>query len=193
MLERMNEQEIKNLLDGKELDFYLEDDMFELEGSAKVQDDKIIVKVLSGVSHMKEIAGDFLEITPQYRKVLAERSDKSRTFQMLINRVYERFKDPKPDDFTAMKEQGIKYFFKKPTDTLIWFAPDENKWFIELNKINMFFRGNRKSYPSIQELYEENQEYLSGEWQVIYYSPDIEDELKNEFMTPALENELVGF
>ena len=35
MLERMNEQEIKNLLDGKELDFYLEDDMFELEGAPK--------------------------------------------------------------------------------------------------------------------------------------------------------------
>jgi len=178
MLEKMNEQEIKNLLDGKDIDFYLEDDMFELEGSAKVQDDKIIVKVLSGVSHMKEIAGDFLEITPQYRKVLAERSDKSRTFQMLINRVYERFKDPEPDDFIAMREQGVMYFFKKPTDTLIWFEPNENKWFIELNRINMHSWGDRKSYSSIQELYKENQQHLSGEWQFIYYSPEIEEELK---------------
>ncbi len=175
-LKELNEKELLKELDGKGIDFYLEDDMFELEGIARNQEGKIIIEVISAVSHILEIAGKFLELKPEYKKFYAEKIDKSRTFEMEINRTYKLLKDPKVKDFTAMKEQGVLQFFKKPTDVLVWFDEDAKEWFIELNKINMCFSGDRKSYSSIKELYEDNKEHMPGEWQALYYNIEYESE-----------------
>lgn len=175
MINKMVDVELKEL-DGKGIDFYLEDDMFELEGIAKNQNGKIIIEVLDAVDHILVMSGKYLEVKPKYGNIYAEKVDKSRTFEMEINRTYKLLEEPKVDDFVAMINQGITEFFRKQTDTLVWFDEEENKWFIEFNKINMFFSGERKSYPSIIELYDDNKKQMFGKWQAIYYSSYCEEE-----------------
>ncbi|WZL73869.1 hypothetical protein QBE52_03785 [Clostridiaceae bacterium 35-E11] len=175
MFKKMNEKQLLQALDGKGIDFYLEDDMFEIEGVVKSKDEKIIIEVLSAVGHILEMTGKLLEVKPKYEKLYAEKIDKSRTFEMEINRTYHLLEEPIANDFAAMKKERILEFFKKITDTLVWFDEDTNAWFIELNKINMCYSGDRKSYPSIEELFEKNQEHMSGKWQAIYYSSECEE------------------
>ena len=160
------------ILDGKRLDFYLEDDMFEIEGRAKKENGDIIIEVLDAVGHVLEISGKYLKVIENYNKLNAERIDNGKNFEMEINRVYELLINPASEDFSKMKESGVEQFFKKQADTLVWFEDD--KWIIELNKINMCFGGDRYYYNTLKELFDSNEEQMSGKWQAVYYSSEVE-------------------
>lgn len=166
---------LKKVLNDKMIDFYLEDDMFEIEGKAKVEGDKIIVKVLDAVGHVLEMAGDYLELQVKNKRLYAQRTDNGKVFEMEINRIYDRLDDPTPADFIKMNKAGIDQFFKKNTDTLVWMDEKTGKWFIELNKINMFFSGDRSSYDTIGQLYEVNKEQMGDTWQAVYFSSEVEE------------------
>ena len=144
------------LMDGKRVDFYLEDDMFEIEGLAECQNDTVVIKVLDAVGHILEMCGDYLE--------------------MEINRIYERVVDPDAEAFLHKWNSGVEQFFHKKTDTLVWFDEAEAKWVIELNKINMYFSGNRTSYESLEQLFAAKREHMEGDWQAITYSSAVEDD-----------------
>lgn len=163
-----------NIIDGKRVDFYLEDDMFEIEGIAKKEDDEIIIEVLDAVSHMLKISGQYLRLIDKYNRFNAERIDTGKVFEMEINRVYDQLIDPTAEDFRKMTALDVEQFFKKQTDTLVWFDIELNKWVIELNKINMYFSGDRYFYDSLEELFEENKEHMAGTWQAVYYSSEVE-------------------
>ncbi len=170
---RLSDKEfLLNILDGKRLDFYLEDDMFEIEGRAKKENGDIIIEVLDAVGHVLEISGKYLKVIENYNKLNAERIDNGKNFEMEINRVYELLINPASEDFSKMKESGVEQFFKKQADTLVWFEDD--KWIIELNKINMYFGGDRYYYNTLKELFDSNEEQMSGKWQAVYYSSEVE-------------------
>lgn len=170
---RLKDKEfLLNILDGKRLDFYLEDDMFEIEGHAKKIDEEIIIEVLDAVGHVLQISGQYLKLSHNYNKLYGERIDTGKVFEMEINRVYDLYVDPAAEDFIKMKESGVDQFFKKQTDTLVWH--ENNRWVIELNKINMYFSGNRYYYNSVEELFDSNKEHMAGDWQAIYFSSEVE-------------------
>ena len=170
---RLKDKEfLLNILDGKRLDFYLEDDMFEIEGRAKKINGEIIIEVLDAVGHVLQISGQYLKFSYNYNKLYAERLDTGKIFEMEINRVYEHLTDPTAEDFIKMKESGVDQFFKKQTDTLVWH--ENNRWVIELNKINMYFSGNRYDYNSVEELFDSNKEHMAGDWQAVYFSSEVE-------------------
>ncbi|MDF3001326.1 MAG: hypothetical protein K0Q48_1445 [Bacillota bacterium] len=164
------------LMDGKRVDFYLEDDMFEIEGLAECQNDTVVIKVLDAVGHILEMCGDDLEIEAKNRRLYAKRRDTGKIFEMEINRIYERLVDPDAEAFLHKWNFGVEQFFHKKTDTLVWFDEAEEKWVIELNKINMYFSGNRTSYESLEQLFAANREHMEGDWQAITYSSAVEDD-----------------
>ena len=170
---RLKDKEfLLNILDGKRLDFFLEDDMFEIEGKARNIDGEMMIEVLDAVGHVLQISGQYLKLSHNYSKLYAERIDSGKVFEMEINRVYDSLKNPTTEDFVKMKESGVNQFFKKQTDTLVWY--EDNRWVIEINKINMYFSGNRYYYSSLDELFDLNKEHMTGDWQAIYFSSEVE-------------------
>ncbi len=171
---------IKSMVDGNSLDFYLEDDMFEIEGRAHIESDKIIIDVKNAVGHVLAISGKELEVFMTSNGLCAKRTDTGKVFQMEINRIYTKLVDPIPESFISLRASNEKvHFFKKESDTLIWYDPKESRWYIELNKINMFFSGDRKSYKVLDQLFDSNKENVSGVWQAVSYSSEVEYEEKN--------------
>lgn len=172
---RIDEKEfLLEIIDGKRMDFYLEDDMFEIEGRAKKENEEIIIEVLEGVGHVLEISGQYLKLIDRANCLYAKRLDTEKIFQMEINRVYDKLKNPAAEDFIKMSDLGVEQFFKKQTDTLVWLDRELKKWVIELNKINMYFCGDRYYYDSVYELFDSNKEQMAGVWQAVYYSSEAE-------------------
>ncbi len=170
---RLDDREfLLDIIDGKRLDFYLEDDMFEIEGKAEIKNEEVFVEVLDAVGHVLETIGQYLKLHWKYTQLSAERIDNGKTFEMEINRVYELLTDPTAEDFVKMEKSGVEQFFKKRTDTLVW--RENNKWVIELNKINMYFSGDRYYYDSLSELFDSNAAQMKGNWQAVYYSSEVE-------------------
>ena len=163
-------------LDGKRVDFYLEDDMFEIEGIATCQNGAVVIKVLDAVGHILEMCGDYLEVEAKHRRLCAKRVDNGKTFDMEINRIYERLENPDAKTFLRMWNSGTEQFFQKMTDTLVWFDEAQKKWIIELNKINMCFSGNRTSYETLEQLFDANRIHMDGVWQAVSYSSAVEDD-----------------
>ncbi len=161
-----------NIIEEKRLDFYLEDDMFEIEGKAKKVNEDIVIEVLDAVGHVLQISGQYLKLSSNHNKLYAQRVDTGKIFEMEINRVYELLVNPTTEDFKKVKKAGVEQFLKKQTDTLIW--RENNKWVMELNKINMYFCGDRYYYDSLEELFDSNKEHMTGNWQAVYFSSEVE-------------------
>lgn len=169
-----NEEFLYDMLNGKSLDFFLEDDMFEIEGTAKKENGELIIEVLDAVEHVLNISGEFLKLNVKNRKLFAERIDTGKIFEMEINRIYHELKEPSADEFLNLNEAGVEQFFQKETDTLVWFDDELKKWTIELNKINMYFSGDRSYFSTLDELFDSNKEQLCGIWQAVYFSSEVE-------------------
>ncbi len=167
-------------VDGKSVDFYLEDDMFEIEGKFSVNEEGIFIEVIDAVNHMLKIAGNKLIVSEKFGKLVASRCEDGKTFDLEINRVFLPLINPSADDFKREFEKGTTQFFNKPDDTLLWYDEEEKKWFIEVNKINMFCSGDRYEYSSIDEMVVNAEQYLLGKWQCIYYSAEV-DENEGDF------------
>lgn len=159
----------------KYLDFYLEDDMFEIEGRLISRNGAWVVQDMCAVPHVKRMIGEEIIVSARGKELRAKQEDTGRAFDMEINRIYEKMKDPAVENFHLWREKGLFQFFQKETDTLIWYEEKEGSWNIELNKINMYFGGERKRYPSLQALFAENSRAMTGEWQVLYYVSSVEE------------------
>ncbi len=170
---RLNDKEyLLSIIEGKRMDFYLEDDMFEIEGRVVKKDGDMVVEVLEAVGHVLDIVGRSLRLRFDYKKLYAERLDTGKSFEMEINRVYDLIANPTAEEFSEKIKKGAKCFFRKQSDTLVWREAD--KWVIELNKINMYFNGDRYYYNSLQELCSSNAAQMAGDWQAVYYSSEPE-------------------
>lgn len=175
MLDLKDKDFFKNA-DGKSVDFYLEDDMFEIEGRFSVEGEDIYIDVVDAVSHMLKIAGNKLKVGEKYGRLSASRIEDGKTFDLEINRVFLPLVNPNIEDFQKQYNLGITQFFNKPDDTLVWYDSESKKWSIEVNKINMFCSGDRYTYDSIEEMFENAKSYLGGKWQCIYFSAEVEED-----------------
>lgn len=162
--------------DGKSVDFYLEDDMFEIEGRFSVEGDDVFIIVIDAVSHMLKIAGKKLKIGKKYGRFTASRTEDGKTFDLEINRVFIPLINPSVVDFQREFDKGTRQFFNKPDDTLVWYDMESEKWNIEVNKINMYCSGDRYEYSNLEEMFEDKKEYLAGKWQCIYFSAEVEED-----------------
>ncbi|WAW14577.1 hypothetical protein [Peptostreptococcus equinus] len=162
--------------DTMSVDFYLEDDMFEIEGKFSVEGDDAYIIVIDAVSHMLKIAGNKLKIGKKYGRFTASRVEDGKTFDLEINRVFIPLENPSVEDFQKEFDKGTKQFFNKMDDTLIWYDIETEKWNIEVNKINMFCSGDRYQYDTIGQMFEDKKDYLAGKWQCIYFSAEVEED-----------------
>lgn len=163
-------------INGKSVDFYLEDDMFEIEGKFEVKDEKIFILVVDAVSHMLKIAGEKLEIGEKYKQLTATRIDNGKVFDLEINRIFLPLIDPSAEDFKKEFNNGITQFFNKADDTLVWYNDEKEKWFMEINKINMYSSGDIHQFDTLDELFEKSDKYTKGKWQCIYFSAEVEED-----------------
>lgn len=173
-----DETALKKELCGRQVDFYLEDDMFEIEGAAACENGEIVIRALSTLEFVKKICGDSLKLRVRDKRVYAERTDTGKIFEMEINRIYENLETPSAEDFLRMKATGADWFLQKSTDTLVWFEQERDEWMIETNKINMCFNGVRTAYAGIEKLFEAHKEQMSGTWQAIFFSSSMEKEVE---------------
>ena len=157
--------------DGMFVDFYLEDDMFELEGQFFTIDGELYIEVHNAVMHILEMAGKELKCGQIGKVFTATRPDGHR-FLMEINRVYYKLQDPTAADFQKLyDEEEIKIFFLKLDDVMVKYLEDSKKWQLTKNKINMLYIGDRVEYDTLEELFAdpENAEDIKGEWQAACY------------------------
>ena len=168
--------------DGMNVDFYLEDDMFEIEGKFFTIDNQLYIEVHDAVMHILEMAGKELRLAQIGKVFTATRPDNKR-FYMAINRVYYNMENPGPEDFKKMlEEEEITEFFLKLTDVMVRYL-DNKKWQITKNKINMYYIGDRIEYDTIEELCEDNKDIMEGLWQAVVYEAYEEE---SDYMTTFL-------
>lgn len=168
-------------IEGKSVDFFLEDDMFEIEGRFEKEDGKIFILVVDAVSHMLKIAGEKLEVGEKYKRLTATRTDNGKTFDLEINRIFLPLIDPSAEDFQKEFNRGITQFFNKADDTLVWYDEEADKWFMEINKINMYSSGDIHQFDTLDELFEKSEKYTKGKWQCIYFSAEVEEDGEDYF------------
>jgi hypothetical protein len=179
----INDPETIKRFDGMYVDFYLEDDMFEVEGQFFTVDGRLYIEVHNSVMHILEMAGKELRLAQVGQVFTATRPDEHR-FYMAINRVYYNMENPGPKEFKEMLEkEDINTFFLKLTDVMVIYVPDTKKWKITKNKINMYYVGDIIEYDTIEELYEENKDIMEGVWQAVVYEAYEEE---SDYMTTFL-------
>lgn len=165
----INDPEIVATFDNMYVDFYLEDDMFEIEGQFFTIDGQLYIEVHDAVMHILEMAGKELKLTQIGRVFTATRPDGVR-YYMAINRVYYKLMDPTPDVFKEyMEEKHVDQFFLKLDDVMVEYSSEDKKWKIVKNKINMYYIGDIFEYDTLEELYAEHAEDMKGEWQACIY------------------------
>lgn len=165
----INREETVKQFDGMYVDFYLEDDMFEVEGQFFTIDGQLYIEVHDAVMHILEMAGKELKVGQIGDVFTATRPDNKR-FYMEINRVYYLMENPKPAEFVEMYEKyGISDFFLKLTDVMVKYEEESKKWQITKNKINMYYVGDTVEYGTIEELCSENKDIMEGTWQAVIY------------------------
>ena len=151
------------------VDFYLEDDMFELEGKFFTIDGELYIEVHDAVMHILEMAGKELKCGQIGKVFTATRPDGHR-FLMEINRVYHKLENPTAAELQKLHdEEEIKIFFLKLTDVMVKFDEEKNKWSIVKNKINMYYIGDIAEYDTIEELCADNADVMEGTWQAVIY------------------------
>ncbi len=165
----INDPETVKKFDNRYVDFYLEDDMFEIEGQFFTIDGQLYIEVHDAVMHILEMAGKELKVVQVGMVFTAYRPDGHR-FYMAINRVYDKLTDPDPDTFKKYRdEMEIEEFFLKLTDVMVRYNSEKKNWSILKNKINMYYLGDVTEYDTIEELYKENEDIMKGEWQAVIY------------------------
>lgn len=164
-------EKIKNLeeLVGQEIDFYLEDDMFELEGIVRKDDNIFIMEITGGIPHILKMIGEFVGIKLSNQKIYLQKLDTKKEFEIFINRIYNTLNNPTKEDFCTMLDKGICEVFRKSDNTLVSYINSENKWSIR------FFRddqpkGISETYETLEALYDDNSNIMNGRWDFTYYN-----------------------
>lgn len=154
---------------GKEIDFFLEDDMFELEGIVRKENSKIVVEITGAIQHIFKMIGNLLEIKLDKQKMYLHKLDTKEKYEIFINRIYESMINPTKEELYTLVDKGIYEFFKKSDDTIVSHIKSTNIWSIK------FFRddlpsGIIKNYETLDELYDDNSNIMIGRWDAIYYN-----------------------
>lgn len=164
-------EEIKDLEDlvGQELDFYLEDDMFELEGIVRKDDNKFLMEITGGIPHILKMIGKFVEIKLSNQKIYLQRLDTKKEFEIFINRIYNTLNNPTKEEFCTILAKGICEVFRKSDNTLVSYINNSDKWSIK------FFRNDQqnsisKIYETLEALYDDNSNIMHGKWDFTYYN-----------------------
>lgn len=165
-----NIESVKDLqeLVGKEIDFFLEDDMFEVEGIVRKENDQFLVEITGASEHIVELTGKYLEIRIENKKTCLKRLDSEDEFLIFINKVYKSINNPTKEELCALNAEGIYEFFKRSDETIIAYNETTGMWLIT------FFRddlpsGKIKSYKTLEELYDDSYHEMNGRWEAIYY------------------------
>ena len=103
-------KDIIEKFDGMYVDFYLEDDMFEIEGQFFTIDGQLYIEVHDSVMHILEMAGKELRVGQVGELFTATRPDNHR-FYMEINRVYYLMENPAAADFILPRPGSVKVQF----------------------------------------------------------------------------------
>lgn len=165
----ISDPDVIKRVDNMYVDFYLEDDMFELEGQFFTVDDELYIEVHDAVMHIIEMAGKELKVASVGNMFTATRPD-GHKFLMEINRVYYKLTDPSAADLQKLHdEESINEFFLKLTDVMVVYQPESKKWQLTKNKINMYYIGDRTEYDTLEELMRDNEEDVKGLWQAVIY------------------------
>ena len=163
-----DENNIKKF-DGMYVDFYLEDDMFEVEGQFFTIDNQLYIEVHDSVMHILEMAGKELRLV-QIGDVLSAYRPDGHRFLMEINRVYYQMENPGAAEFIEMHEKNeVNQFFLKLTDVMVKYNDETKKWSITKNKINMYYIGDVSEYDTLEELCADNTDVMEGTWQAVIY------------------------
>ena len=165
----ITDPEIIKQVDNMYVDFYLEDDMFELEGQFFTVDGELYIEVHDAVMHILEMSGKELKVGAYGNLFTATRPD-GHNFMMEINRIYYKLEDPSPAELQKLhEEKNINTFFLKLTDVMVVYKPEDKKWQITKNKINMYYIGDRTEYDTLEELFKDNADDVQGLWQAVIY------------------------
>lgn len=160
--------DLQELLD-KEIDFYLEDDMFELEGTVKKENNKIIVEIKESIQHIFKMTGNYLEIKLDEEKIYLHKLHAKEKFQININRIYKSMNNPTVEDFYALVNKGVYEFFKKSDDVTVSHINNANMWSIKYFRDDLL-GSSIKSYQTLEELYHDNYDSMNGRWDATYYN-----------------------
>ena len=153
------------------VDFYLEDDMFELNGQFLVIDGQLYIEVQNGVMHMLEMAGKELRLVQIGHVFTAYRPDGQR-FYMAINRVYHKVENPDEAIFRKYHDEyGINEFYLliEEDDIAVRYRENTKKWTITKNKINTLYLGDTFEYDTLGALCEAHKDDLPGVWEALEY------------------------
>lgn len=165
-----NIESVKDLqeLVGKEIDFFLEDDMFEVEGMVKKENEQFIVEITGASEHTFEMAGKFLEIKIENKKTYLKKLNSNDEFVIFINKVYKSINNPTKEELCALTAQGIYEFFRSSDETIIAYNDTTGTWLITFFGDDLP-SGKIKSYKTLEELYDDCYPEMKGKWEAIYY------------------------
>lgn len=154
---------------GKEVAFFLEDDMFELTGIIRKDNGKFIIEITDAISHILKMIGKVLEVKVSNQKIYLIKIDSNQEFEMCINRIYSTLTDPSLAEFSDMALKGVREFFRKSDNTYVSYIEDTNKWNIDFYYYDPP-RVASTSHDTLADLYAENAEQMRGKWEAICYS-----------------------
>lgn len=158
------------LLD-KGVDFYIGDDMFEIEGRVYLRDGVYYIDDLNAVDHILRVAGSKVIMYMKNDEIMMKNADTGAIFDCEINRVYDLLTDPKKSDIEKNYNNGFKQFFKKFDDITLAFNYEDNMWYTSQMTAE-FPKGIINKYDSLDTLFNERPEIFSGSWQMIYYDSE---------------------
>lgn len=154
---------------GKRIDFFLEDDMFELEGIVKKENNRFFVEITGAIQHIIKMTGRTLEIILDQEKMYLRKPDAKEKYEIFINRIYESVANPGKEALYAFVEQGIHEFLKKSDNTYVLYNDSKNTWSIRFFHDHMP-NGATENYKTLEELYNNNSKIMPGQWDAVYYN-----------------------
>jgi hypothetical protein len=93
---------------GKDIDFFLENDFFEIEGIVKKENEQFILEILGRVPDNHKLAEKIYEIELKNNKVYLKTPDE-QDFEIFINKIYETIDNPTKEQLIA-DGLGSQYF-----------------------------------------------------------------------------------
>lgn len=161
-------QDLEELV-GQEIDFYLEDDMFELEGIIRKDNNKFLMEITEGIPHILKMIGRFVEIRLSNQKIYLQKLDTKKEFEIFINKIYNTLTNPTKEDFCTILDKGICEVFRKSDNTLVSYINSTNRWSIRFFREDLP-KGISEIYDTLEALYDDNSKIMNGKWDFTYYN-----------------------
>lgn len=158
------------ILKDKRIDFFLEDDMFHIDGVVRKEGDKFFVRELTGVDHILRISGEALELLDERGKILMKHLQTSQVFDVECNRIYDLVNEPEIKDFNHYIDIDIIEFLKKTDEADVVLSKEKNSGVWRLTVMTPAKPyGIAYESDSLEELYNEQGEVMKGSWMAVYH------------------------